>query len=240
MSVTRTWHNGRFCNQLIRNLCVSLIAKCNDLKVEYSSNDRMQRLGLILFSGNKSYSHYIELNDENFMSILNAKEICANLEPNCAFFQTEQISSFLYRVLRIDAFRESIIAANPFKARYGTNNDCFVHIRLTDLADVNQGIGYYKQAILQHPHDNLWIASDDFSHPLIKELCEVYPKADLVLKDEVETIQFGSTCKHLVLSLGSYSAIVGYLGYNTETVLYPGDADYHKSMFTCIPLWKSL
>ena len=29
----------------------------------------------------------------------------------------------------------------------------------------------------------------------------------------IETIQFGSTCKNIILSHGSFSAVIGYLGF---------------------------
>ena len=38
--------------------------------------------------------------------------------------------------------------------------------------------------------------------------------------DPVKTIQFGSTCKHIVLSHGSFSAMIGYLGFFSQ-VYYP-------------------
>jgi hypothetical protein len=57
--------------------------------------------------------------------------------------------------------------------------------------------------------------------------------------DDVETLQFASTCKHLVLSHGSYSAMMGYLGFMTETVFYSsfdGLDTWHGDMFS-IPGW---
>ena len=47
---TITPSNGRLCNQIIRNLCVSLIAK------KYN-----------LFIGQNKYNDSIELNDSNFL-----------------------------------------------------------------------------------------------------------------------------------------------------------------------------
>ena len=43
--------NGRFCNNLIRNIAVSLIAEKHDLAVEYSYQENMNALGPRLFSG---------------------------------------------------------------------------------------------------------------------------------------------------------------------------------------------
>ena len=38
--------------------------------------------------------------------------------------------------------------------------------------------------------------------------------------DEVNTIMFGSTCKHIVLSNGTFSWLIGFLAYYS-TVYYP-------------------
>jgi len=48
MSFT-TNNNGRIGNQIIRNLAVSFIAEKTDLKVNYSSNDLIDLLGISLF-----------------------------------------------------------------------------------------------------------------------------------------------------------------------------------------------
>ena len=49
---------------------------------------------------------------------------------------------------------------------------------------------------------------------------ELYPECTLILHDEVITIHFASTCKHILLSHGSFSAIIGYLSF-FSTVYYP-------------------
>lgn len=46
---------GRLCNQVIRNTCVSILAKKYDLYVNYSSHDRITRLGIPLFCGSKRH-----------------------------------------------------------------------------------------------------------------------------------------------------------------------------------------
>ena len=62
-------------------------------------------------------------------------------------------------------------------------------------------------------YDNIYIGSDDFNHSVIQKIKSVYPKVIFIEKDPVETIQFGSTCKNIILSHGSFSAIIGYLGF---------------------------
>ena len=44
---------GRLCNQIIRNIAVSLIACKNNLYVEYYNYDKIAKLGIRLYIGEK-------------------------------------------------------------------------------------------------------------------------------------------------------------------------------------------
>ena len=55
---------------------------------------------------------------------------------------------------------------------------------------------------------------------IISKLKTLYPKIILFDEDEVNTIHFGSTCKNIILSHGSFSAIIGYLAFNSN-VYFP-------------------
>jgi len=101
----------------------------------------------------------------------------------------------------------------PFKDRYQSNNDCVLHIRLTDAQSWNPGLDYYINAIQNIVFDNLYIASDDFNHSLVKNILQKYPNAKLIKYAEVETIQFASTCKYVVTSRLTFSTIIGYLAF---------------------------
>lgn len=56
--------------------------------------------------------------------------------------------------------------------------------------------------------NNIYIGTDDFNSELIKKIQTLYPKIILFKEDPVKTIQFASTCKHIVLSHGSFSAMI--------------------------------
>jgi len=228
---TTTSNNGRFCNQIIRNLCVSFIAQKHNLFVIYSSYDRISKLGINLFIGQNKYNNSIELNDNNFFDILNSSSIMYNLEPNKSYFQTKEISNYLYNYLNNDENKIKIMNANPYKDRYNNNNDCFIHIRLTDAEQYNPGAEFYLQALkninFNTLFNTLFIASDDINHKIIKTLQSNYPELIIINYNEVETIQFGSTCKNLILSHGSYSAMIGYLAFYS-TIFYKKIDDCKK------------
>jgi hypothetical protein len=129
--------------------------------------------------------------------------------------------------------------SNPFKDRYKVNNDCFVHIRLTDVAERNPGIDYYKKAIDSLSFDRLYVGTDEPTHPLIKELSDKYPGLSIVDYDEVETIQFASTNKNIILSHGSYSTVIGYLSFFSDVYypMYQPEKQWYGDTFS-IPEWN--
>jgi hypothetical protein len=218
--MTTTGSNGRFCNQLVRNLAVSLIAERHNLYVNYCSGDLIKVLGINLFCGRKRYNNNIELTDDNYFEVYNRAKLNSNLMPNNSYFQTKKISNFLVGYLRANNVKPAVIAANPFKIRYNTNNDVCIHIRLTDVAEFNPGINYYLKILGDINFEKLFITSDDLNHSIIAGIMDVYPNTILIDCDIIKSIQFASTCKNVILSHGSFSAVIGYLSY-FSVVHYP-------------------
>jgi hypothetical protein len=218
--MTSTKDNGRLGNQIIRNLAVSLLAEKNNLKVDYCNKDLINKLGIELFNGNNSYNSIQYLTDNNYFTIYNSDKLNYNLNPNDNFFQTKEITNFLYTYLHTEKVKSSIIDNNPFNDRYNNNNDLFIHIRLGDVAHYNSGIKYYINAIKKIHFDNLYISTDDKNHNIIIDLLQLYPYAQLINYDEIATFQFASTCKHIILSHSSFSAVIGYLSFFSN-IYYP-------------------
>ena len=218
--ITTTGRNGRLGNQIIRNLAVSLLAEKHNLKVEYYNKDLIEKLGIELFSGSNSYEYMNNLTDDNYFTIYNIDELSYNLNPNNNYFQTKEITNLLHNYLHKDEIKTNIINNNLFKERYTKNNDLFVHVRLTDVARFNPGIKYYINAIKNINFDNLYISTDDNNNNIIKEILKLYPFSQLINFDEITTFQFASTCKHVILSHGSFSAVIGYLSFFSN-IYYP-------------------
>jgi len=218
--MTTTTTNGRLGNQIIRNLAVSLIAEKYNLYVEYCNKSLINNLGINLFTGKERFNNMITLDDNNYFSIYNCNKLENNLNPNSNFFQTKDITNFLYNYLHKDEIKSNIINKNQFNNRYNTNNDLFIHIRLTDIAHYNPGVNYYIKTIKTINFDNLYISSDDPMHAIIQEIIKQYPTSIIIKYDEIKTIQFASTCKHIILSHGSFSAVIGYLSFYS-TIHYP-------------------
>jgi len=216
--------DGRLGNQIFRNTAVSLIAEKHDLVVSYSWNEQIKRLGIDLFVGTKRHKSNIKLTDENYFGVLNS-DITSNLDATASFFQTNEISNYICKYFQRDPIKGKIESNNPFKERYNANNDVFIHIRLDDIVrggnNWNVGIAYYQKALSCIPsYDNLYISSDSKAHTIVQQLVNGQPRAHLIEYDEIQTIQFASTCKHIILSHGSFSAIIGYLSFYS-TIYYP-------------------
>lgn len=239
-------HSGRLCNAIIVNICVSIIAKKKNLMVDYNYHDDIISLGIELFNGTDNPEKSIQLTESNFFEMLNDNseknvEDCLvisqdphNLGDVRDFFQTKDISTFLYYHLREPDVQRKIIEHNPYNARYNNNRDCFIHIRLGDSIEHNPGLIYYLKALYMIPFENLYISSDSLDHSIIKEIKEDYPKCQTIDLSPSETIQFGSTCKYIVLSHGSYSAMIGYLGYYSDVYypIYNLQKMWHGDMFS--------
>ena len=222
---TITRRNGRLGNQIIRNLSVSLIAQKFNLKVDYFNKDLISKLGINLFSGDNDYENTILLTDDNYFEVYNSENVINNLNSNNNYFQTKSISHFLYSYLHQEPIKLNIIEKNIFKERYNSNNDLFIHIRLGDVAYLNPGLNYYLKTIKNINFDNLYISSDQIIHFIIFEIIREYPNTIIVNANEINTIQFASTCKHIILSHGSFSAMIGYLAYYSN-IYYP---EYDKN-----------
>jgi hypothetical protein len=236
-----TGHNGRLGNQIIRNLAVSLLAEKHNLKVDYYNNVLIYKLGINLFSGINSYDCIQDLTDNNYFTIYNCDNLSYNLDPNSNYFQTKEITNFLYKYLHSDKVKSNIIQKNPYREQYNKNNILFIHVRLTDVEKFNPGISYYTNAIKNIKFDSLVISTDDKSHDIIKNLLKLYTQATILDLDEITTIQFASTCKHIILSHGSFSAVIGYLSFfsNIHYPNYEQDKIWYGDMFS-IENWIKL
>jgi hypothetical protein len=231
MSITGT--GGRLGNCIIRNFAVSRIAERFDLKVHYWREDDFHKLGISLFSGRKSYAKKLMLTDENYFAVYCLEKLEANLvSPD--YYQAKEITDLLYAHVR--KVQPRIRSCNPFRDRYGANQDVFVHVRLGDVPLFSPGLYYYIHNLESLDFDRMYVSTDSPDHPIVQRLLE-FPRSFLFQRDEVATLQFASTAKYVVLSHGTFSGIMGYLAFDS-TVYYPEYPwmMWHGDMFS-IPGW---
>jgi hypothetical protein len=239
MSNDMTGSEGRLCNHIIRALGAHFIAKNQNLTFNYGQyHEKMKQLGMNLFCGIMTYNSEIRIPD-NIMPYISDIPLFRNINVNHSYFQTKDFSNYLYRYFQRYENQESIVQANKFKDRYHSNNDVFVHVRLGDVADKNQGFAYYDKALSQISFENGYIASDDSNHSICQQLIKKY-HLNIIDYDEVETIMFGSTCKHIVLTGGSFSYIIGLFGFFSNVYYLKGFDTWYPSELFFIPNWTEI
>tara|TARA_Y100000816_G_C26055148_1_gene553614 strand:+ start:140 stop:910 length:771 start_codon:yes stop_codon:yes gene_type:complete len=218
---------GRLGNHIVRNVAFHFIAKKHDLYTDYHNYEITTNLGIELHVGKNKYNRTKPLRDNNYFSILDASNIDYNLDPNKSYFQTRANANLMHNHLNSDSVMQNVIERNKFKDRYKNNNDCFVHIRLGDVAKYNPGFAYYDKALSSlSTVDKIYIATDTDSHPIILKLKTKYPNVIMLGNDLQSIIQFGSTCKYVILSYGTFSVIIGYLSYYSTVFRQPYCAKY--------------
>jgi hypothetical protein len=205
-------YTGRFCNQLVRNLAASLYAEQHNLYITYQNLESMEKLGIPLFSGENKYGQVKYLTDQNYFQ----ENVDCNIITK-GYFQTKKITDKIHEYLNSRRIMHQIINNNKFKNRYNDTDDCFVHVRLGDVSKYNPGFEYYDSVLSNLTLKSLYVATDSPDHEIIQRLREKYPTFTLLdFKEVSDIILFGSTCKHVVLSYGTFSAIIGYLSFFSD------------------------
>jgi hypothetical protein len=209
-----SYGGGRFGNQIIRNLCMSLIAERFNLIMRYQRGNEIEKLGFTLFNGIKKYRKHKVVTEKNFHHFLKRQTMSYNIRSNpTCFYQTKEITDHINNYLNSSDVMEQIINNNNHKERYKNNNDCFVHVRLGDVMGWSPGFDYYYKMIMQFKYDNLYIATDSPGHEIIAMLRKKLPNLQIYDTNLPDIMLFGSTCKYVVLSYGSFSAVIGYLSF---------------------------
>ena len=83
------------------------------------------------------------------------------------------------------------------------------------------------------------MSSDTFNHPFIQKLISEFDLEPYKNTPE-ETIIFGSRFKNKILSLGTFSWWIGFIG-SQNNVICPDPSDYgwwHGAIFQCMQDWN--
>lgn len=145
-----------------------------------------------------------------------------------------------YLISKNNRLMIEIINNNKFKNRYNKNNDLFIHIRNGDIFNDSNTIltpnfNYYKKVLELNKYDNIYLtlANKIFKNENYKiEFENLIKKFNIKIfeDNEANTILFGSTCKYVCLSSGTFSLIIGLFGYYSKYIYYSTNAG--KIFFT--------
>jgi hypothetical protein len=252
------YSGGRFGNIFIRNFVAEYIAKKNNLKITYQNYDNFKKLGINLFIGTEIYNETLIITDEIIDSIIFNDDVFNQyaLNRNIFFRQHDynplnnndyawcQTSSIVSYIRNVVNFEERVYNSNPYKERYNNNNDLFIHVRLGDTIDLNFSVNYnYYDEIIEkiknsNPFEKAYITSDSINNDICQRLIDKY---NLIIynSDEIDTLQFGSTCKSIVLSNGTFSWLLGLLSFRSN-IHYPTiKKKWHGKIFV-YPDWHEI
>lgn len=119
-----------------------------------------------------------------------------------------------------------------------------MHVRLGDLLGIPGTyceLDYYRKALDQvELGDELYISSDSPQHSHVQTLMSEY-KLKFLNENEEETILRASKFDNKILSLGTFSWWIGFLG-NQKNVICPNIDEHvlwHSKIFPCLN-WKML
>jgi hypothetical protein len=204
--MSKSFVYGRLGNQFFTHLAASLFAEKHNLCIEY---ENYENVGIDLFFGEKKYDTTIVVDDNNYIELYNRDVIDFNVHFK-SYFQSKKVTDLTHPYLM--SKMNTIIEKNMYKNNYNNNNDCFVHVRLGDVATWNPGANYYNKIISTLDVDTIYISSDNNDSEIIKELLN-NPKTKLVHKSPLDTILFGSTNKYIICSHGTFSGMMSYLSF---------------------------
>lgn len=139
------------------------------------------------------------VNDKNIQEIYNQESITQDLILD-DFFQTR------FCVEKINEYNEYTNTMN------GSIDATFVHIRLGDIKNkMSIEYDYYDEAIKKYNNTRIIISSDSPNDEMVQKLAKEHG-ADIFVDNIENTIMTGANCKNKILSMGTFSWWIGFLG----------------------------
>jgi len=227
-------HQGRFGNIFFINMFLHFMSFKYNLKCYYKNEKLFNKLGIFFNKGKNEYETNCLINDTNFLYVLqNNKLPPSNLILTNVWFHKKEFCTLLKLYFENDKIKNKIIEKNIYKNRYNNNNDLFIHIRLGDVTEITtKHADYYSKLLDILDYDIGFISSDTITHPLCVELIAKY-KLTVIDYNEVNTIMFASTCKNIILSGGTFSWLIGFLAFYSESIYYPNIQEkWYGDIFT--------
>tara|TARA_R110000824_G_scaffold401682_1_gene613582 strand:- start:6918 stop:7667 length:750 start_codon:yes stop_codon:yes gene_type:complete len=127
---------------------------------------------------------------------------------------------------------------------FGRREGTFVHVRTPDnnrwKSDMVPDVEYYKRALPASCSG--YVASNGPNHPTVRYLLDNFDLKFYNASTSEEIIIFGSTFNNKVLSLGTFSWWIGFIG-NQNNVICPNPNNYrkwHGPIFEQIDGWTKI
>jgi hypothetical protein len=218
-------YQGRFGNNLFQYFTALILSNKFNQKISNVLSNNILKHNLI--NNDINYNKNLIVDDNNINDILKLDTIDSNLILN-GFFQNKDLLKHFNK-------NQNIINNNKELIK-GT----FVHVRLGDIVNDSRSckIQYYKKA-LQGLNGGC-ISSDSPNNDIIKKLSDEF-NLEIFESSPEETIIFGSQFDNKILSLGTFSWWIGFLG-NQNNVICPIQKEYREWHGDIFPFlnWKEV
>lgn len=220
---------GRLGNNFFQYAAAYLFAKKFNLNL--ITQPIYNIFNLPLLQGNNFNNEIIDVDESNFLDLLNSEKIKNAHYRFCGYFQQK------YFVLKFCNEIKSI-----FSLKYDNIDKdlVFVSYRIGDLINTNfvLPIDYYINALNSINFNGGYISSDTLNHPNVLELAKRF-NLELYDNDANNTINFAKNFNNLVLSDGSFNFWIGFLS-NAENILFCDRPKIWCGDIFVLPEWKGI
>jgi hypothetical protein len=191
-------YRGRYCNNLFQLSAANILSKKYNKRI--IGNIRSNILKINEPNQISSNKETININDRNFIKYYNNSQLSHNNIILNGFFQQPEIIS-------------EFIKHNEYVTNQDSKDLTFMHIRLGDFVKNGMALDYdyYELALSEVDTNNFVLSTDDENNDIVKKILDKYNPT--LIKDTPEnTILFGASCKNKILSYGTFSWWIGFLG----------------------------
>jgi hypothetical protein len=179
------------------------------------------------------YKKNILVDDNNFLDFLELENL---QETNFI------LNGYFHNISLVSKYRENIL--EMFDIDYRAEEGIFLHYRLGDFNKyVIPREEYYTHCldkILKTSNQKIYLSTDSPNHNRIVNLKKKYP-IENVKTCPTNTIIYGSQFENKILSLGTFSWWIGFLG-NQNNILCPNSNEFKSDLSKIFPFegWKGI